>query len=739
MGVPVKLAAVLACMLLLSGCQIEIVTLGEGQVSVVSANATPCSGTPQCLEGGYNRLIELEAEPAAGSVFAGWSGACEDLGTCRVRTLGAKTVVAVFRSTTEGMITPLMDYTPAFFFSGPWPSDLKTKADGQLDLSGFPFTGSLFENAIRRDSQPLTGFARHDAIYLPFDGRPYDFWNNDQGRFPQVWHAFRRVNLSSGSPSHLQTIPVTGQWHRNDDFRKDNLLRVEPMEGFVLDPGTTYGLIVLETEYGPQYNSVRRGPAMAAIAAGQGSAALQAHWLRIRDYVENHMQDFTAEQVAAFTIFTTRQPSDKPKLVREFLARQDTLADSKRLESFRQLSDDCEQMNQDPARAALYELELRLPFFLQGKPPFLFSGGGLNLDANGNLQESTPDTLARAIVSVPCGTAVPEDGYPINIFALGTGDLLDDHVSHDAINQRNHRAVTVYLAAPYTSVRTYAAGLTDLGWLEQLLGIETELLYVGLGDFNPLNWNAIEPQYLQYGADMVHTYAVSRQLSELLAASGNWGELPRQLRIDPQQVTFSGVSLGALAAINADTLFQHTHNVTAIRMPRPNIQHMNNIVEGLVEDYITDEALAAMEWVLGIDFPMDLTDPSLGVLQRIIDPIDTANHLDQLANVNLLLAMAPYSDALHGGKPSYEFAQIIDRRFGLNPVLREDDLSGNSFPIGSYNESPAFQFGDSISTAPPVKLVLYEYYAVPTIEGFPWLTSQPEFVCTAGYGFWGMF
>ena len=128
-------------------------------------------------------------------------------------------------------------------------------------------------------------------------------------------------------------------------------------------------------------------------AARSRAALVEATLVRLRSD-----GSFTAEQVAAFTIFTTRQPSDKPKLVREFLARQDTLADSKRLESFRQLSDDCEQMNQDPARAALYELELRLPFFLQGKPPFLFSGGGLNLDANGNLQESTPDTLARAIV-----------------------------------------------------------------------------------------------------------------------------------------------------------------------------------------------------------------------------------------------------------------------------------------------------------------------------------------------------
>ncbi len=325
---------------------------------------------------------------------------------------------------------------------------------------------------------------------------------------------------------------------------------------------------------------------------------------------------------------------------------------------------------------------------------------------------------------MPCGEP-PEAGYPIEVQALHTGGSLFDYMYDEIISQRNFHAVKLFVAAPYTEDRVYDGGLANLNWLEELLDIDLFWIIAGLGDFNPVNWNAIEPQYLQYASDMVFTYYVGSRISEYFYAEGDT-DFGKRTKVDDNQLTFSGMSLGAMAAVNANTLYQNNQNLAVSLMPRPNIQHMNNMINGLLHDnYINESSVQALEWVLGIDLPADLNDPTLSILQTVIDRIDTANHLDYMGDKNVLMALSNFDDGLHGGEASYQFAYIFDRRFGINPVTR--DLGDQHyFPISGYNESEHYSTDDWISDH-PTQLVLPAYDGWGMVHMFPWDMTQEGF------------
>ncbi|MEE2729488.1 MAG: hypothetical protein VYA55_01645 [Pseudomonadota bacterium] len=714
MGNVAKTALAACCLFFLSACNIELVTLGQGQVAVLSSNAEPCGPGAQCLEGGYNRLVELEAVPADGFVFTGWAGACEGLGTCTVRTLGQKTVVATFKS--RHQVIPLMNYSDAFFFSGPWPSDLKRKADGRLNMAGYPFKNSLFERAVKRDAAQMNGFSRNDAIYIPI-ATDLDDWYPAED--PLYWPGFSLVNLSPDSPRYLESIPVMGTLHRDEQLQKDALLRITPDHGYSLEAATTYGLIMLEAPFGSLQYPVQKGAAMEQIIQGNATGLLQEHWELISDYLTRHTGHAPSE-VAAFTVFTTQEESPNLARVREFISQRDNDEVLDSVLEVDLLDSNCTRFDDASRYADLFELKVRLPFFLQGKPPFLFTGGDLNLDPSGQLQTSSAGTEATMILVMPCNPA-PAGGYPIEISALETGGTLFDYMYYELISQRNHNAIKLYVPAPYTQDRVYDGGLANLKWLEELLGIETSWIIFGLGDFNPVNWKAVEPQYLQYASDMIYAYYVGARLSHLFAERGEEDYRDRT-RINPQQLTFSGISLGAMAAVNANTLYQDNRNLVTYLMPRPSIQHINNLVSGLLEDYISEQSLNALEWVLGVEFPVNLNDPTLSVMQTVIDRIDTINHLEYMGDKNVLMGLSEFSDGLHGGVAGYLYAEAFDHRYGINPVLSGPG-NPSYFPIRDYNDSPAYDYGAWV-TDQPARLVMTALDAYSAAQWFPYDTSR---------------
>jgi mono/diheme cytochrome c family protein len=85
---------------------IGVAPQGNGAGSIVSTPTGLSCGTRCAWNFALNTDVTLRAQPAIGSTFTGWSGACSGLGECRVRADQAKAVFATF--TRNG---PAVDYT----------------------------------------------------------------------------------------------------------------------------------------------------------------------------------------------------------------------------------------------------------------------------------------------------------------------------------------------------------------------------------------------------------------------------------------------------------------------------------------------------------------------------------------------------------------------------------------------------------------------------------------------------
>lgn len=720
-----RLAVVLVLGLSLAGCKITVTTLGEGAVSVVSNNATACAGDATCYDGGYNRLVELQAVAAPGYTFTGWAGACEGTGHCNVRTLGNRHVIATFKTT--DVLVPLMNYVPDFFFSGPWPTDTKRSADGQLDLTDFPLNGGLFARAVKRAANRSHGFARNGGILIPL-ATTWDMdlsdleWSSDS----TLLDALQLIRLEPGSPHHGQGIPVTFRLHRSPDLAEDSLLHVQPKLGHSLEPGATYALLLFTLDpNGFLPFPVQQGAAMNRIIAHGAYGKLGEHWNQVKSFVTEY-SPFTPEQVAAFTLFTTQGASDKLPIVRSFVNQQAyataahnvQFMDTHSIQSCNAYGD---------RNGYLLTLDMDLPSILTGKPPYLTSGGHLNLDAAGALA-ANGSIRTRIGIALPCIPPAPGERLPVEIHALPTAYGIQqywdsDRFIYDPMVTTNHRVLRVFIPAPYTADREYSAGVQSLDWFANLLNIDIDTATVAavLADFNPLNLGAVEPQYLQLGMEVLYLqhllpHLLDQEHSNDPEQIGYW---LGGMEWDFTNLTFAGTSLGALAALQANAIDPApAKNLILANMPRPNSIHINNLVDFL-SSLIGSESIHAIERLLGVRFPLPPSSPLANLLQTGIDTIDPLSRLDALADKNLLLGLADFQDGLHGREPSYSIASALHQQYGLQPMQLDEELSGD-YPIRDYVGTDPLPVG-SVAAGSPLRVVLPHDYTVKALNGF---TSQ---------------
>lgn len=294
------------------------------------------------------------------------------------------------------------------FFDLPFPSDLRTDAEGHPDLTGFPRARGLVADAIALVEGERPGFSPITPVYFRFT-EPLDEASLPAGPADVALESssILLLDVDPASPEQGRRLPAYVSFQANaSTFFASNTLVVRTVPGVHMHPGRRYAVVVRDGLMGADGTPVGRSDAFEALKAG-GSGALATHYAALFDELEG--LGIPRAEVAVATTFTTSDPVTDMDRARAWLHTQpvpspiswETLAVSPREVH---VAGDFET----------YEL-------MEGAPPFMEFGSGLiRFDAAG-APMSVRRTPVRFAISIPVGVAAPPEGYPIVLYGHGTG------------------------------------------------------------------------------------------------------------------------------------------------------------------------------------------------------------------------------------------------------------------------------------------------------------------------------
>jgi dienelactone hydrolase len=289
-----------------------------------------------------------------------------------------------------GPVTALFSTTPADFYELPFPNDLRLKPDGTMDLSDYPRPNEFLGNYFDIFAANTRGFGTNSAIYFRFSG-PID---------PATLPATPEDSLADGASVYLAEVATGAKVPLRFRFETaaqstigPNWLACLPFPGFPLKPATKYIAVVTSRVKG-QGGS----PVLAAAAARQTYGAMMP-----------------ADAVNA-TVFTTQDPVSLMAKLRQAVY----LLDEPQPEA---------PPTPGPGDVGALEWDGTYlgPNYQSGDVPYLTTGGQILVDDNGMPKLQRMESI-RFAVTVPSSGTMPANGWPIVIYAHGTGGSYRDFI-----------------------------------------------------------------------------------------------------------------------------------------------------------------------------------------------------------------------------------------------------------------------------------------------------------------------
>ena len=295
------------------------------------------------------------------------------------------------------------------FYSAPFPGEDLRREDGSVDLTGFPNPdGNWFVGRVLRTlAKDANGFGLTSAVFLGLSAAV------DRDALPGLSESLGPgspvflVCVDRDSPDSLRRVPV--KVHFTGDggpFGCANLLSLLPLQGIPLRPLTAYAAVVLRTLPDQDGNALGLSRAMAQILNGVLPEGLsEAVFAKYRVALESVRRAGTPwERIAGITVFTTGDPVSRLARFREVVLAM-PLPEPTRPFVRREVFE----------HYCVYETEIPMPMYQQGKPPYLLSGGGWAVDEAGEPVLQGHEA-ARMVVTLP-RTSMPCDGFPVVLFS----------------------------------------------------------------------------------------------------------------------------------------------------------------------------------------------------------------------------------------------------------------------------------------------------------------------------------
>lgn len=501
------------------------------------------------------------------------------------------------------------------FYRLPFPNDIRLK-DGRPDLSGHPTPGT-----------ELLGFDPLDPFLRAIEGET-EGW----GVYPTVifrfsndvdWSSFNN-DVNPGAIRWVDITPETSTysftrgWFSESNGARTKYLcpnwtAVRPPIGEPLTPGHTYAVILSTAGLADdKATPIRRSPDFEAMLEDEPPVEIElreAHerYQIFRDYLQAEAigKDLILN-AAVFTVGPVRKPA-------ETLASTIAELSAPTTSGWVRCGDapsPCPQAEGDRAcgdpSSAYDELHalVSLPIFQHGTAPYLTSADGGGFQRSGEAYEVARTEQVCLSLTIPKNATMPDGGWPLVVFAHGTGGSFRSHV-------------TLGLSESLASADGDTA-FAVLGIDQVQHGPRRGSSDASPNDlfFNFRNPAAAKYNALQGAADQMSLIRLVSAF-ELDAATSPTGE---EIRMDADRITFWGHSQGAT---EGSIGIPYTEGVKGVVLSGNGASLMDSLITKTSPVNIA----AAMPYVLSdidakFDLPHGIMHPALSLLQTWIDSSD---------------------------------------------------------------------------------------------------------------------
>ncbi len=461
------------------------------------------------------------------------------------------------------------------FYDTPFPTDLRRKPDGTLDLSEFP-TNSLIVDTYRQAAEVLDGFGKNQPIFTRFTDQldpgslptPADSMTDNASVFLVDLAGKKTPIVATFYPEATLTIGI------------DHLV-VRPYPGFPLDDGTQYALVITTKVHDIYGDPIVAADGWNAISGSGGSATTadaRAVYQPLLDALDAGTLGIARKDVAVATVFTTQHATSILPAIRLGVygaaapVATSVVAGTKMNPAWKEFTGSYVAPN----------LQL-------GDVPYRTTGGNIVVGADGAAVVQRMETM-RFSLTVPVA-APPTAGYPVVIYSHGTGGDFESYVSDG------------------TGTRLAQAGMATISTDQVLHGPRNPGGDPEIDFFNFSNPLAARDNALQGAAD---AFSQHRLIASLQAA------VPGAPKFDLTKVYFFGHSQGGatgpgFVAFEPDldgAVLSGTAGLLTLGL-------LNKTQPLNIPDLLT---------TLLRDDPVNVDNPSIGLVQMWMERADPINY-----------------------------------------------------------------------------------------------------------------
>ena len=313
----------------------------------------------------------------------------------------------------EGAV-PIFEEQRQGFFDQPFPCDSRVKAGGAPDLSDFPnpHEVELLSLYIKEAELRIKGFSPNGAIYFRFDGPLAEHL------FPQVAYTLQDdssvmlVNITAESQFYGEKIPVeTWFWDKEAPiegyYLEGNVLAVRPLGGYPMRRGELYACIIKRSLRDKEQRYLSRSELVAS-ALGPEASGLYAKILAPLGEWLDQADGIDRDDVAVATVFTVSDPVDEMARAAEYLRN-----------NFKMQSTSPVKNTKLGSTYMQFEGTYEAPNFQTGEPPY-DTKGEIVFNKDGEPTMQWMEEL-DFVLTIPKDTAMPQGGWPVVLYAHGTG------------------------------------------------------------------------------------------------------------------------------------------------------------------------------------------------------------------------------------------------------------------------------------------------------------------------------